>query len=91
MAQKRPGVTTQALLVRPYHSVQHNCKKHPARHPGGQETTGPPEKKLGRQHTRMNTSRPTDPATHSRGQTTLARTLCERHPYDRPYQGIIER
>ena len=34
----------------------------------------------------MDTSRPIDPATHNRGQTTLARTVCEYHHYDRPDQ-----
>ena len=50
--------------------------------------TRPPEKKLARQHTRMDTLRPTESAMHSRGQTMLARTVCEWHPYDRPSQGM---
>ena len=52
--------TTQALLVWPHHTTQR--QNHPARHPGGQETKGPPEKELARQYTRMDTSRPTDSA-----------------------------
>ena len=50
--------------------------------PGGQETTGPPEKKMARQYTRMDSLRPTNPATHSREQTTPAII------YDRPGQGM---
>ena len=51
---------------------------------------GMSEKKLAREHTTMDTSRPTDPAMHSRGQTTLARTLTvyELHPYDCHGQGM---
>ena len=50
--------------------------------------TGPPEKKLARQYATMDTSRPTDPSTHIRGQTSLARTVYEWHLYDRPGQGM---
>ena len=51
-------------------------------HPCGHETTtttmtGPPEKKLAIQYIRMDTSRPTEPATHSRGQTTMTKTVYE--------------
>ena len=34
------------------------------------------------------TSIPTDPVTHSRGRATLERIVFERHPYDRPGEGI---
>ena len=69
------GEMTKALLVWPHHLTQH-FKHHPARHPGGQETTGPSEKKLARQHKGMDRSKPTNPATHNRGQTMLAWTVC---------------
>ena len=39
--------------------------------------TEPLEERLARQYTTMDKSRPTDPATYSRGQTTLARTVYE--------------
>ena len=48
------------------------------RHPGGQEKTGPPAINQARQHTRTDTSIPTDPATHIRGPATLTRN-CEWH------------
>ena len=59
-------------------SAQHNYRNHPARQPAGQKATKPPDKKkLARQYTRMDTSRPTNPATHSRGHTTMASTVNE--------------
>ena len=45
------------------------------------------KKKLARQYTRIDTSKPTNPATHSRGHATMASTVNEWHPYDRPGQG----
>ena len=51
------------------------------------------KRKRGRQRknwklTGTDTSRPSDPATRSRGHTTLTRTDCEMQPYDRPGQGM---
>ena len=36
----------------------------------------------------MDASRLIDFATHISGQATLARTVCEWYPYDRPGQGM---
>ena len=69
-----------------HHSTQHYCKQHPARHPGGQETTGPPEKNwLDNLQECTHRDLPTLLRT---GHAALARTVCEWHPYDRPGQGV---